>query len=278
MDEVKQAIPLEDFFPQIACGISIGILRIACATSHTGTIGALIEGQEPGFAICKLGGHPRFVEVNGKIDQETVVQTERKFLGITVTFVLVDGTDIVLPGQLVFQFECHHGDTVDGKHHVDGVGVGSRVTKLTGAAQDVCLVSLGSKGVQIGLRLEEADFQFATHILNAVAQNIQKALIGYGGFQPVIQLVRGTGTVIFGVLCPFLGLGFGDKLAEYIHIDALRNIVLTGMYPIALSILSAELGVATCRRGQKGLNVSLKSLFGFIHDIGPFIIISFLSF
>ena len=207
-----------------------------------------------------------------------MVQTERKFLGTTVTFVLVDGTDIVLPGQLVLQLQCHHGDTVDGKHHVNGVGVGSRITKLTGAAQDVCLVSLGSKGVQIGLRLEEADFQFATHILDSVAEDIQQTLVRDGGFQPVIQLVRSAGTIIFGVLGPFLGLGLGDKLAEYIHIDALRNIVLTGMYPIALGILSAKLSVATCRRGQKGLNVSLKSLFGFIHDIGPFIIISFLSF
>lgn len=251
MDEVKQAVALQDFLPQITCSISIGVLRITCATSHTGTIGALIERQEPGFAICKLGGHPRFVEVNGKIDQETVVQTERKFLGTTVTLVLVDGTDIVLPGQLAFQFECHHGDTVDGKHHVDGVGVSSRVTKLTGAAQDVCLVPLGSKGVQIGLRLEEANLQLAAHILDAVAQNIQKALIGYGGFQPVIQLVRGAVTVIFGVLCPFLGLGFGDELAEDIHVDALCDIVLTGMYPVALGILSAKLSVATCRRNQE---------------------------
>ena len=265
MDEVKQAIPLEDFFPQIACGISIGILRITCATSHTGTIGALIERQEPGFAICKLGGHPRFVEVNGKIDQETVVQTERKFLGTTVTFVLVDGTDIVLSGQLVLQLQCHHGDTVDGKHYVDGVGVGSRVTKLTGAAQDVCLVSLGSKGVQIGLWLEEADFQFATHILDSVAEDIQQTLVRDGGFQPVIQLVRSAGTIIFGVLGPFLGLSLGDEFTEDIHVDALCDIVLTGMYPVAVHILTTELGIAARRGDQEGFNIPFKSLFAFVH-------------
>ena len=265
MDEVKQAVALEDFFPQIACGISIGILRITCATSHTGTIGALVERQEVSLSIRQLGGHPCFVKVNGKVDQEAVIQAERKFLGTTVTFVLVDGADIVLPGQLVLQLQCHHGDTVDGKHHVDGVGVGSRVTKLTGAAQDVCLVSLGSKGVQIGLRLEEADFQFATHILDAVAQNIQKALVGDGGFQPVVQLVRGAVTVIFGILGPILGLGLCDEFAEDIHIDALCHIMLANMYPIALGILTTELGIAARRGNKEGFNIPFKALFTFVH-------------
>ena len=192
--------------------------------------------------------------------------------------VLIDGAYIVLPSELVFQFQRHYGDAIDRQHHVDGVGVGGGVAELPGAAEDIRLITFHSKGVQIRFRLEKANLQLATHILDAVAQNIKKALIGYGGFQPVIQLVRSAGTVIFGVLCPILWLGFGDKFAENIHVDALCHIMLANMYPIALGILSAKLSVATCRRGQKGLNVSLKSLFGFIHDIGPFIIISFLSF
>ena len=85
----------------------------------------------------------------------------------------------------------------------------------------------------------------------------------------MIQLVWGTVTVIFSVLSPFLGLGLGDKLAEDIHINALRHIMLTGMYPVPFSILTAELGVAARRGNQKGFNIPFKTFLAFIHHDVP---------
>ena len=87
--------------------------------------------------------------------------------------------------------------------------------------------------------------------------------VGDGGFQPVVQLVRGTGTVIFGVLCPILWLGLGDKFAEDIHVDALCDIVLTGMYPITLGILTVKLFISM--RDEMLLYVVLESFFGSVH-------------
>ena len=157
VDEVEQAVTLQHFLPEVAGGIAVGILGIACATNHTGTIGALVERQEVSLPIRQLGGHPCFVKVNGKVDQEAVIQAERKFFGAAVMLELVDGADIVLPGQLVLQFQSHHRDAVHGQHHVDGIGVGGGVAELTGAAEDVGLVAFGGKGIQIGLRLERTD-------------------------------------------------------------------------------------------------------------------------
>lgn len=183
--------------------------------------------------------------------------------------VLVDGADAVLPGELVLQFKRNHGDTVDGQHHVDGIGVGRGVAELPGATQNIGFVALCIQGIQVGLRLEIADLQLAAHVLDAVAQDVQQTLIGDGGLQPVVQLVRRSSPVIFGVLGPFFWLGFGDELAEHIHIDALGKIVLTVMYPVALGILPTELGVAPGRGDQEGFNIPLEPLFAFVHDITP---------
>ena len=84
-----------------------------------------------------------------------------------------------------------------------------------------------------------------------------------GGFQAVIQLVRSAGTIILGILGPFLGLGLGDEFTEHIHIDALGNIMLTSMYPIALGILSAKLSVTTFWGNQEGFYISLKSFLAY---------------
>ena len=165
---------------------------------------------------------------------------------------LVDGTDIVLPSQLILQFQSNNRNTVHGKHHIDGVGVCHRITELTGAAEDVCFIAFSINGVQIRLRLKEANLQFATHVLNAIAQ-------------AMIQLVRCVDTIILVVLGPFFGLSLGNEFTEHIHIDAFGNIMLTSMYPIALGILSAKLSVTTFRGNQEGFYISLKSLFAFVH-------------
>ena len=169
MDQIHQAVTLKNFLPQIAGNIPIGIMRITSTTGHTGTIGTRVEGQETGIVVCKLCGHPCFIKVNCEVDQETMIQSECKFLGAAVVLELVDGTDIVLTCQLVLQFQGNHRNAVDRQHHINGVGIGGAVSELSGTAKDIGIIQFGSQGVQIRLRLEEADFQLATHVLNAVA-------------------------------------------------------------------------------------------------------------
>ena len=61
--------------------------------------------------------------------------------------VIIDGAYIILPSELVFQFQRHYGDAIDRQHHVDGVGVGGGVAELPGAAEDIRLITFHSKGV-----------------------------------------------------------------------------------------------------------------------------------
>ena len=86
----------------------------------------------------------------------------------------------------------------------------------------------------------------------------------------MIQLVRRMLAVVFGISGPFLRLGLCDELAQHIHVDALCNVVLTRMHPAARGVLPAELGIAARRGDQEGLNIPLKALFAFVHQITSF--------
>ena len=196
-----------------------------------------------------------------------MIQAECKLLGAAVVLVLIHGAGAVLPRKLVFQLQRHHRDAVYREHHINGVCIGGGITELPGTAKDICFIPFHSFGVQPGLRLEIAHPQLAAHILDAVAENKQKPLIGDGGFQTVIQLFFCFFAVIAGIFCPFFGLSLGDKLAQYIHIDALFYIVLTVMYPVTVRILSVELHIPALRRDQEGFNVSLEPFLAFVHDV-----------
>ena len=182
---------------------------------------------------------------------------------------MVDRADIVLPGKLVLEFQRHDRNAVYGQRHVNGVGIGSRIPELAGAAKDICLVVFYGDRVQVGFRFEKADLQLAAHILDAIAEDIQKPLIGDGLFQSMIQLVNSLKAIILRVSGPFLRLCLGDEFAENVHVDALGNIVLAGMYPVPLGILPAELRVTTCRRNQEGFDIPFKPLFAFVHGDSP---------
>ena len=247
LDQIQQAVPLQNFFPQVASDIAVRVCRVSGTTALACAVGTLIEGHEPCTAVRKLGRHPHFVEINGKVNKKTVVGTECKFLGAAVILVLVDGTGAVLPGELIFQFQCNHRDTVDRKHHVDGVRVARRIVELPGTAQNIGFIAFQCFGVQPGFRLEVAHSQFAAHILDAVAQDMEQSLIGDGRFQPMIQLLGRLVTIVPGVFRPFFRLGLGDKLAQHIHVDAPCHIVLTVMQPVAVRILPIELRVPALR-------------------------------
>ena len=194
-----------------------------------------------------------------------MVQAEGKLLGAAVVLELIDGTDIVLACQLILQFQSDYGNTIYRQHHVDGIAVGSSVAELTGAAKNICFIAFNCQWVQIGLRLKEANFQFAAHVLNTVAENVKQALVGDGSFQAMIQLICSRSSIILGILRPFFGLSLCNELAQHIHVNALCDIVLTIMYPVAVSILSVKLGISTFRGNEEGFYVPFKAFFTFIH-------------
>ena len=141
-----------------------------------------------------------------------------------------------------------------------------RVLELTCAAEDICLVPFRRQGVQVRLRLEIAHSKLASHILNTVSEHVDKAVVGNGGFQTVVQLVCCFVSIIFGVFSPFLRLSLSNEFAQHIHIDAFALIVMTSVDPFAICILTAELNISAFRRNKERLYIAFKSFFAFIHQ------------
>ena len=119
--DIQKRVALEDLFPNVIGIIAVLVVGVASATGHTRTVGAHVEGHEVGSVVFELGCHPCLIQVNGKVDQEAVIQPEGKLLGTAVLLKLLHGAPNVLTLELVFQLNRHDGDTVHRKHHVNGV-------------------------------------------------------------------------------------------------------------------------------------------------------------
>ena len=242
--DIQKRVALEDLFPNVVCIIPVFVVGVARTTGHTGTVGAHVERHEVGGVVFELGCHPCLIQVNGKVDQETVIKPEGKLLGAAILLKLLHGAPNVLTLELVFQLNGHNGDTVHREHHVYGVCAAGGILELTGAAKNIGLIQFNKRFVQGRLRLKVANLQFDAHICDAVAEHIDQALIGDCLLQAGVELVRSFVTVVFDILRPLFRLRVCDKLTEHVHIDTACDIVLPVMYPIPVSILSNKLLVA----------------------------------
>ena len=142
VNKVEKAISLQNFFPKVRGGITVGVRRIAFAAFNTSTIRSLIKGHEVCSSTLQRGSHVCFIKIDRKIDKETMIESKAEFLGIAVILKLVDRVIHVLPLVLVFEFERNNRNTIDGKHHIDGIVVLCGIGKLACYTQDVILVLL----------------------------------------------------------------------------------------------------------------------------------------
>ena len=71
MDELLQDVQCTVFFenvlPEVCCGVSVGVGRVALASVITSTVRALIEGQEVRVALRQLGRHKHIGVVNAEV-------------------------------------------------------------------------------------------------------------------------------------------------------------------------------------------------------------------
>ena len=102
----------------------------------------MVEGEEVGLGPVQFGGHHRLIEIHGEKYQDTVVQPERWFLGVTVKHPLPLGIVHALAGELVLQLDGHHWDAVHRQHHVHAVVVLPRVVPLADTLADVLAIVL----------------------------------------------------------------------------------------------------------------------------------------
>ena len=112
LNDVHHAVRLEHLLPQVIRGIPVRICRVALAAVITGTVAALVEGQEEGLVPGELRGHPRLVQVNTEERQDALVELKANFTRIAVSLPLLLGVFYILAGELVLQLKGKHGNAV----------------------------------------------------------------------------------------------------------------------------------------------------------------------
>ena len=149
----------------------------------------MVERQEAGLFFLKLGGHRHFVKVNGKVCQYAGVEVENKFFRVTVVHKLVLAVGHALPRELVLQFQCDHGNTVHRKHHINGVVVIVGIGELTGALQNIGVVSVNQILIEVAARSEVAELYCHTSVLDSVAQHVNQSVLGDIRLEHLVELV-----------------------------------------------------------------------------------------
>ena len=177
LQNIQQLVLLQNLFPQVR-GHIVAVLGggVAGAAVLAGAVAALVKRQEISFFAVQLGGYGGVVQVDGKKRQHTAVQAEAIFARVAAVHPLHFGVVDTLAGQLVFQLQRHHRDTVDRQHHIHAVVVFVGVMPLADALADVLLVVAVRGGVQGGFRLEIADAEFHAAITEPVAQHRNQAI------------------------------------------------------------------------------------------------------
>lgn len=125
-----------------------------------------------------------------------MIKPECRLTGITVVLPLDLGVIDVLSRQLVLQLDRDHGNTVHGQHHVDGILTLFRIMPLPNTLEDVLLITLDSDIIQGRLRLEEADLELHTAMLEAVPQDGKKAVHHHSVFKALVELLVRIGAAL----------------------------------------------------------------------------------
>ena len=129
---------LQNILPQISCLYSVWVYRIARPAVYP-----FIERQEPRSLATQLGTHHYIVIVHGKMHGAPFLlqqQSRRVFLGVAVVLILLDSIFYGLPGIMIFQFQRHQRQAVQGNHHVYAVCIHPTVIQLARHAKDVLFI------------------------------------------------------------------------------------------------------------------------------------------
>ena len=102
LDNVHHTVLLKDILPQIRRRVAVWICRIALAAVVSGSVGALVKGQEIGVLSGELCGHPHLGVIHAKIGQNTLIELEAKLPRVAVIHPLPLGVVHCLTGVLVF--------------------------------------------------------------------------------------------------------------------------------------------------------------------------------
>jgi hypothetical protein len=197
-EDVEEAVPLPDLFPQIAAPVAARVLRVASPA-----VTAPVEREEEGALPRQSRGHEDQLRVHREVHQRALGEAEDRVPGVA-PLELGDGVPDVLAGQLVL--ELHRGDrqTVQEEHQVDGVLVPGDELHLPGHHEPVPCIALRRLRVQPVRGAEVRQLDLAAVELDPLPEHAQGAVrvevLGQHGEEGALEL----GAV--------LGLQFGPEL------------------------------------------------------------------
>ena len=258
LDNVHHTVLLKDILPQIRCRVTVWVCRIALAAVVSGSVGALVKGQEIGVLSGELCGHPHLGVIHAEIGQNTLVELEAKLPRVAVIHPLPLGIIHRLAGALVFQFKGEHRDAVEHQHHIHTLFCIGGEVPLAIALDGVCR-PLGSRRlIQGRLRLKIAHPKTQSTVLEAVAQDREQPLRLAGGVERRAELPHRVHLIGVFKSRPLLGLGALDKVDQGVYIEPLFRVI--GIRTLGIS----------ARRGEKeGFYIRFKTLFGGDHNSFP---------
>ena len=102
LGNVHHTVLLKDILPQIRRRVAVWVCRIALAAVVSGSVGALVKGQEIGVLSGELCGHPHLGVIHAEIGQNALVELEAKLPRVAVIHPLPLGVIHRLSGVLVF--------------------------------------------------------------------------------------------------------------------------------------------------------------------------------
>jgi len=117
-NDVKEAIPLQHFFPEVCSLVISRDFRI----SGTAIV-ALIEWEEMRGLSTQAGGHVGAVGINGKMDERTFSELKDEVVWVPIVLVLVFGMFPVLAGHGILEFKCDDRNPVQTKDDIERVVV-----------------------------------------------------------------------------------------------------------------------------------------------------------
>ncbi|OPY10151.1 MAG: hypothetical protein A4E68_00025 [Syntrophaceae bacterium PtaB.Bin095] len=246
--DVEEAVPFEDLFPEIGGFVTSWILRVACSASA-----APVEGQKIGAAAGKPRGHVNLVGVQGEVDQRAPLELEDRIRRVAVILVLCDRMPPGLGGHGVFEFQRRYGDAVQGQGDIEGIAMPGRIAKLAGHREPVGRIEFPGVRIHSARRGEVCRAEQFAEAFEPVSQNGEAAfMVGVERPAEVVQqCILGLLLLEGGEVFPFLGL---RRLDEGDHIGRKQGARRVERFPVALLV--------TACGGQVMLDGGLECVFG----------------
>ena len=177
VDEIHEAVTVQNLPPQIGGPVSVGIGWIAGAAVDIAGIAAAIERQEKCFCSIELGGHVDLFGVDGKMYDSAFLEEEQRSMRISVSLILVDGIAPGLAGRGIFEFQRHQGNTVQREQHIDGAVVIGVAGNLPGDMKLILIVKCQSFRIHSVCGFEISKFECFPVKFESVPDDVHGPLV-----------------------------------------------------------------------------------------------------